>query len=209
MRPADTVQRRPRPKFSALLSLCLVCAAAAHAQSGRTPAPPPGDTRPRQVKPPPQEQHPRAFIVASAPPDGSQAESAYVPTYAHNDDLEEIARGACLVALRNLPGVNVVEDVNVPRRLARETALSEGEAWVVWLELTWTTNTTRGDLPPFKLRYLLFEPRTGRMVSSGYGRGARQTWGRPAPRVFDVSEQLRNAGRDVADQVLSALRKTP
>ena len=223
MRSADCrrtsrVSRPGRPA-SALLSLCLACAAAvlAHAQSGRTPAPPdpaantpqPGGSRPRQVNNQPLREFPSAFVVASAPPDGSQADTPYIPPgYEPTKDFEEIARGACLVALRNQNGVKrIVGDADVPRWEARETALGEDEAWVVWLELRWQPTVTR-DATPFKLRYLLFEPRTGKIVSSGYGRGVPQTWGRPLPRV-DIEEQLRNAGRDIASQVASELKKIP
>ena len=97
--------------------------------------------------------------------------------------------------------------MDVPRWEARETALGEDEAWVVWLELRWQQTITR-DATPFKLRYLLFEPRTGKIVASGYGRGVRQTWGRPLPRT-SIEDQLRTAGRDIADQVVSELTKAP
>jgi hypothetical protein len=220
MRSADTLQRpqararhHARPA-SALLSICLVCAACALAlaQSGRAPAPPApatpqtGVARPRQVNNN-QPKLPPAFIVVTAPPDGSQETSPYVPGYAQTTDLEELARGGCLVELKNLPGVRVIEDIGVARWEARETALGEDEAWVVWLELKWTQTITR-DAAAFKLRYLLFEPRTGKIVSSGYGRGVRQTWGRPLPRT-SVEDQLRAAGRDIAEQVVSELRKAP
>jgi len=210
--------RAPRPfgAAPALLSACLVCfaCALAHAQSGRTPPPPapstprPGDTRPRQVNSARRELPP-AFIVVTAPPDGSQETSPFIGSgYPPTTDFEEMARGACLVALRNLNGVKrVVADAEVPRWEARETAQGEDEAWVVWLELRWQQTVTR-DATPFKLRYLLFEPRTGRIVSSGYGRGVRQTWGRPTPRT-SIEEQLNNAGRDIADQVVSELTKAP
>ena len=113
------------------------------------------------------------------------------------------------MALRNYNGVKrVVGDADVPRWEARETALGEDEAYVVWLELTWPQTITRDAVAGFKLRYLLFEPRTGKIVSSGYGRGVRQTWGRPVPRT-DITEQLRNAGRDIADQIISELTKAP
>lgn len=214
-RPGAGAPRPVRPA-SALLSACLACfaCALALAQSGRTPrppdptTPPQGDSRPRQVNnkrrgPPP------AFIVVTAPPDGSQETSPFVSSgYPPATDFEEMARGGCLVALRNLNGVKrVVGDADVPRWEARETALGEDEAWVVWLELKWQQNVTR-DAAPFRLRYLLFEPRTGKIVSSGYGRGVRQTWGRPTPRT-SIEDQLLNAGRDIADQVVSELTKAP
>lgn len=211
--------RAPRPvrPASALLSACLACfaCALALAQSGRTPPPPdpatpqPGDSRPRQVNNRRREL-PSAFIVVTAPPDGSQETSPFVSSgYPPTTDFEEIARGGCLVALRNLNGVKrVVGDVDVPRWEARETALGEDEAWVVWLELRWQQSVATRDAAPFKLRYLLFEPRTGKIVSSGYGRGVRQTWGRPLPRT-GIEEQLRTAGRDIADQVVSELTKAP
>ncbi|HWW75007.1 MAG TPA: hypothetical protein VNZ44_06420 [Pyrinomonadaceae bacterium] len=210
--------RAPRPfgAASVLLSACIACCACAlaHAQSGRTPPPSPaqptqrtGDSRPRQVNGGRRESPP-AFIVVTAPPDGSQENSPFVSGYPPATDFEEVARGASLVALRNLNGVKrAVGDADVPRWEARETALGEDEAWVVWLELKWQQNVSR-DAAPFKLRYLLFEPRTGRLVSSGYGRGVRQTWGRPTPRT-SIEDQLRNAGRDIAEQVVSELTKAP
>jgi hypothetical protein len=210
MRSAETV-----------LALCLVCfvCAPALAQSGRTPAPPdpaatqPTDSRPRQVNRNRFNQQrrelPPAFIVVTAPPDSSKETAPYVPPGYGHLDFEEVARGACFVALRNQNGVKrVVADVNVPRWEARETAVGEDEAYVVWLELTWPQALARDAVSVFKLRYLLFEPRTGKIVSSGYGRGVRQTWGRPTPRT-DLDEQLRNAGRDIADQIVSELTKTP
>ena len=222
MYSAGTLQR-PRARAprhvrlsSALLSACLACCACALAlgQSGRTPpppdpaTPPPGDSRPRQVNGGRREL-PTAFIVVTAPPDGSQESSPFLASgYPPTTDFEEIARGGCLVALRNHNGVKrVVGDVDVPRWEARETALGEDEAWVVWLELRWQQTVTR-DATPFKLRYLLLEPRTGRIVSGGYGRGVRQTWGQPLPRT-SIEDQLRTAGRDIADQVVSELTKAP
>lgn len=222
MNSADTFQRprgrAPRPvrPASALFSACLVCfaCALALAQSGRTPPAPdpatprPGDSRPRQVNNKRREL-PSAFIVVTAPPDGSQETSPFVSSgYPPATDFEEMARGGCLVALRNYNGVKrVVGDVAVPRWEARETAVGEDEAWVVWLELKWQQTVTR-DAAPFKLRYLLLEPRTGKIISSGYGRGVRQTWGRPLPRT-SIEDQLRNAGRDIAEQVVSELTKAP
>lgn len=220
MLSADTGQRpqarfsRPARKALVLLSLCLTCTPCAPslAQSGRVQAPSgggtaqPGSVRPRQVRREPQL--PTSFIVVTAPPDGSQETSPYASQYyGENLEPEELARGGCLVELRNLPGVKVIEDVEVARWEARETALGEDEAWVIWLELRWNQSITR-DATPFKLRYLLFEPRTGKIVSSGYGRGIRQTWGRPRPRV-DIEEQLREAGRNIAEQVVSELTKSP
>jgi hypothetical protein len=222
MYSAGTLQRpraratRPFGAASTLLSACLACfaCALALAQSGRTPPPPdpsapqPGDSRPRQVNNKRREPPP-AFIIVTAPPDGSQESSPFVSSgYPPTTDFEEIARGGCLVALRNLNGVKrVVGDVDVPRWEARETALGEDEAWVVWLELRWQQNITR-DSVPFKLRYLLFEPRTGKIVAGGYGRGVRQTWGRPIPRT-SLEDQLRTAGSDIAEQVVSELTKVP
>src|SRR5215207_7274682 len=96
--------RTPRPfgAASALLSACLACfaCALALAQSGRTPpppdpatTPPPGDSRPRQVNNKRREL-PSAFIVVTAPPDGSQEISPFVPSgYPPATDLEEMARG--------------------------------------------------------------------------------------------------------------------
>jgi hypothetical protein len=106
-----------------------------------------------------------------------------------------------------MPGMQVVEDEDVARWEAREAALAESRTWVVWMELRWDKTMTTYDPTPFRLRYLLFEPGTGRIAASGVGRGVRQTWGRSQPRPASLEEQVRQAGRNVAEQVLSELRR--
>ena len=110
-----------------------------------------------------------------------------------------------MLELRSIPGAKVSEDEDVARWEARETALGEDKAWVVWMELRWDKTSSTYESTPFRLRYLLFEPRTGRIAASGVGKGVRQIWG-TQPRYTSLEEQLREAGRDVADQVVSELR---
>lgn len=196
----------------AALSLCLLCAASppSAAQSGRRQPPPepagdaPTISRPRRAGK--QEPAlPDSFIVATAFADdtrGADAQTSYTPP----PGLESEARGGCVLELRRTPGMKVVEDEDVARWEAREAALAESRTWVVWMELRWDKTMTTYDPSPFRLRYLLFEPGTGRIVASGVGRGVRQTWGRPLPRPASLEEQVRQAGRNVAEQILSELR---
>ena len=97
-------------------------------------------------------------------------------------------------------------DVDVERWEAREAALAEDKAWVIWMELRWDKISSTYDSTPFRLRYLLFEPGTGRVVASGVGKGTKETWGKQ-PRNTSLEEQVRQAGRDIAAQVASELKK--
>jgi hypothetical protein len=216
-RPSDGTARRQRVvTFIGLvaLSLCMPCATSplSAAQSGRRQPPPdPADdaptiTRPRRAAR--QEPAlPDSFIVVTSIPEDAR-EANPQTGYTHPPGLESEARGACALELRRTPGMKVVEDEDVARWEARETALAESRTWVVWMELRWDKTITTYDPSPFRLRYLLFEPGTGRIAASGVGRGVRQTWGRPLPRPASLEEQVRLAGRNVAEQVLSELRNS-
>jgi hypothetical protein len=216
MRSIDTNQ--PKNLFCAslsqslaLLTLCLICASGSIslAQSGRKQtesqaetAPPKSSQAGRDDKKE-QKQAP-AFIVVTAAPDSSRHIGAQAG-YSQPLTLEYHARSGCLLELKSISGAKVTEDKDVARWEARETALAEDKAWVVWMELGWDKTSSTYDPTPFRLRYLLFEPGTGRIAGSGVGKGVRQTWGKPQQR-YSLEEQLRQAGSDIADQVLSELR---
>ncbi|HEX8336744.1 MAG TPA: hypothetical protein VF621_08435 [Pyrinomonadaceae bacterium] len=193
--------------------LCMLCATTppSAAQSGRRqqPSDPAGDapasSRPRRAGK--QEPAlPDSFIVVTAFPDDTRQDNSQT-SFTPPPGLESEARGACVLELRRTPGMKVVEDEDVARWEAREAALAESRTWVVWMELRWDKTVTTYDPTPFRLRYLLFEPGTGRIAASGVGRGVRQTWGRPQMRPASLEEQVRQAGRNVAEQVLSELRR--
>lgn len=188
--------------FGAATSLAL-------AQSGRKDSQAPPATPTTQTSQPENDKKdrelPKAFIVMTAEPDYSREAHEYLG-YAPVKDLESHARGGCVLELKKIPGVRVVEDEDVPRSEAREVALTEEDAWVVWMELQFEKDTQRRTNAPFKMRYLLFEPRTGRMIASGYGTGVRQTWGTPPVRFSSLEDLAREAGRDVADKLVRDLR---
>jgi len=209
--PKDTVAQRYLQGL-AVLSLCLTCTSSSIllAQSGRNQTQPQAEIAPpkspqagmddqKDLGPSP------AFIVVTSIPNRSRHIGAYWG-YSQLPNLEYHARGGCLLELKRLPGAKVAEDEDVARWEARETALAEDRAWVIWMELRWDKTPTTYDSTPFRLRYLLFEPRTGRIASSGVGKGIRQTWGMQ-PGSNSLEDQLREAGRDIASQVLSEIRK--
>ena len=150
-----------------------------------------------------------AFVVVTAVPDPFQNNYRFVDP-AQVTNLEYEARGSCMVELKKLAGSTIVEDEDVTRHDARKTALAEGNAWVIWMELRWDKPTSARDAAPFRLRYLLFEPGTGRIAASGVGKSMKQTWGVPQPLRTDLTEMVRQAGRDIAHQVVAEVtaRKT-
>jgi hypothetical protein len=197
----------------AALSLCLLCATPplSAAQSGRRQPPPdPGGDAPTTSRPrragKQEPALPDSFIVVTSFPDDAREANPQV-SYTPPPGLESEARGGCVLELKRTPGIKVVEDEDVARWEAREAALAESRTWVVWMELRWDKTMTTYDPTPFRLRYLLFEPGTGRIAASGVGRGIRQTWGRPLPHPTTLEEQVRQAGRNVAEQVLSELSR--
>jgi hypothetical protein len=144
---------------------------------------------------------PRAFLVVTSPPTrpevGQPAKS----------DYESYVRGACLNELLRLKDVKVMEDENISGRGARELAQLETDAYVIWMELKWVA-ATQYDQTPFRLRYLLLEPDSGKTIASGYGTPALWIWGLPHLR-HSLDEQLQEAGRNVVSKVMAELQIKP
>lgn len=218
MHRTDTNQKEKFARFCqtglAIVALCLIVSSGwlSHAQSGRkekqSQAVTASSTNSGTSKDNKKDKElPTTFIVATDAPDlrksvGSYAGYAQPPT-----SFEYHARGGCLVELKSIPGVKVIEDEDVERWEARQTALTEDKAYLIWMELRWDT-TSYVNPTLFRLRYLLFEPGTGKIVASGYGNGIRKTWG-TTPRRTTLEEQVREAGRDIAYQVISELKSDP
>ncbi len=206
--PKSVVAHRSLQGIS-VLTLCLMCASGSllFAQSGRkqTQAETPSPTIHQVGSDDKKDQLPSpAFVVVTSTPERSHRSGAYTG-YSQPINLEYQARGACLLELRSIPGAMVSEDEDVERWEAREIALGEDKAWVIWMELRWDKTISTYGPTPFRLRYLLFEPGTGRIAASGVGNGVKQTWGRDA-RYSSLEELLRQAGRDIAAQVVSELK---
>jgi hypothetical protein len=192
----------------AILFLYLIGASGwlSHAQSGRKETQSQDNAEPsknsRTTKDNKKDKElPTAFIVATAPPTHDHSIAA---NYHQPPNFEYHARGGCLAELTSIRGAKVIEDEDLDRWEARQTALAEDKAWLIWMELRWDKPTAVNSTQ-FRLRYLLFEPGTGKIAASGYGNGIRQTWGTD-PRRTTLEEQLREAGRDIANQVISDLK---
>lgn len=212
MRPTHTNYKQKLANFClfsfAILILLLMSASGWHlqAQSGRKERESQDNTAPSKItrtenKRNEPKELPKSFIVATASADLRHSPYAGYP---QQQNFEYLARGGCLVELKGIPGVKVIEDEDVERWEARQTALAEDKAWLIWMELRWDTPTSANH-SPFRLRYLLFEPGTGRITASGYGSGIKRTWG-TNQRPGSLEEQVRQAGRDIAYQVISELK---
>jgi hypothetical protein len=143
----------------------------------------------------------RAFLVVTpAPPRPEKGQPA-------RPDYESYVRGACLNELLRMKDVKVMEDEKISSREARELAQLETHTYVIWMELKWV-GATQYDQTPFRLRYLLLEPDSGKTIASGYGTPALWIWGLPHLK-YSLEEQLQEAGRNVASKVMMELRIKP
>jgi hypothetical protein len=197
----------------AILTFCLLSASGSIslAQSGRKGTQSQAETVPQESLQTGRDDQkdqvpPPAFIVITAAPDNTRS-TGFQAGFSQPVNLEYYARGGCLLELRSIAGAKVAEDEDVARWEARETALADNKSWVIWMELRWDKPSSTYDPTPFRLRYLLFEPGTGRIVASGVGKGVKQVWGTPLRRG-SLEEEVRQAGRDIAAQVVSELRKS-
>lgn len=209
----------------ALLGLCLLVAvgSVSLAQSGRkqkktTPEPPPQGVKIPDDK---AADAPKGHSDSDAPSD-EEKQKAKAPTLhllvgmAMQDNFNvpmmynDIAREGCLRELRANPAIEVTATSNMTRGEAIEAAKKDDKRYVVWMELVvdqFTANTSDG----FDLRFTLFEPKTGKVLTSGSGYPQMQTTGSPLPPIGMNRGQVRVelAGRDVARRVMSRLNAQP
>lgn len=212
-----------RLKLISFLALCLliVAGSAALAQSGRkqkktTPEPPP-----QGVKMPEEKSDPKGHSDSDAPqPEDKQKEKAPALHFLVGTSMQEnfnvpmmytdIAREGCLRELRTNPAVQVTAINNLTRGEAIEAAKKDDKRYVIWMELVvdqFTANTYEG----FDLRFMLFEPKTGKVLATGSGYPQTQTGRTPLPPIGMNRAEVRVelAGRDVARRVLSRLNVQP
>ncbi len=202
-----------RKLLFASLSCLLLLAAIASAQSGRKqkkadPLPPvQGVNQPElRTQPEPEvevekeakkkEGPRRALMIATEMPDIGI--SSFYP---------DMARRGCLDEIRdNLKGVILSEASNQTRSDAHKTAKDGDDMHVLWLqfEVDRMTQSSRGG---FELRYTIFEPKTGKVLGSGFGYPQQPQTRMPLPPIGSNRPEILAdwAGRDVAQQVMRRL----
>ncbi|MGH9841452.1 MAG: hypothetical protein ACREEM_22085 [Blastocatellia bacterium] len=202
-----------RKSLIASLFCLLLLAALASAQSGRKqkkadPLPPvQGVNQPElRTQPEPEvevekaekkkEGPRRALMVMTEMPDIGI--SSYYP---------DMARRGCLDEIRdNLKGVILSEAQNQTRSDALKTAKDGDDLHVLWMqfEVDRMTQSSRGG---FELRYTIFEPKTGKILGSGFGYPQQPRSRVPLPPIGGNRPEILAdwAGRDVAQQVLRRL----
>ena len=197
--------------FASLLCFSML-AALASAQSGRKqkkadPLPPvQGVNQPElRTQPEPEvevekekkkEGPRRALMVMTEMPDIGI--SSFYP---------DMARRGCLDEIRdNLRGVVLSEAQNQTRSDALKAAKDGDDLHVVWMqfEVDRMTQSSRGG---FELRYTIFEPKTGKVLGSGFGYPQQPQSRVPLPPIGSNRPEILAdwAGRDVAQQVMRRL----
>ncbi|MFN0119283.1 MAG: hypothetical protein ACKV2V_02155 [Blastocatellia bacterium] len=228
MRPAMHVLTRGKAPHHGIMALCValllsVCATGALAQSGRkqkksTPEPPPQGVKIPEEKPAEdtkghsdsdaadpdaeKEKGPaRRFLVGVEMPD------MYVPMY-----YTDLARSGCVRELRTNPLMQVMESQTMTRGEAIQIAKKEENTWVVVLELR-ADQFSGGD--GFSLMFSVFEPKTARIIASGYGYPVSQAGGIPLPPMGSSRVEYRvqlagmDAGRRIREMVRAKLPPPP
>jgi len=193
----NLLQLRLFYSLTTFLCLIFVCGSIASAQSRRNPDS--SDSKPASTK----DRDPRnnrmslTFLVVTPTPSQPDENQPQTPDYSH------LIRGACMSELGRVTGVKTMEDEDISSREARELAQFETDTYVVWMELKWVV-ATQYSRTPFRLRYLLLEPGSGKTLASGYGTPALWVWGLP-DKKYSLEEQLDGGSRDVAQKVLAEL----
>jgi len=144
----------------------------------------------------PKEKEPgRSVLVSTALADIGV--SSFYPDAARRGCMEELRR-----AMRT---VQVSEDRNQHRSDAIKIAKESDKTYVVWMEFEVDRmGTSRYG---FELRYTVFEPKTAKVVGTGYGYPQQPTGPLSLPPIGAGSADVYAdwAGRDVARQVMKRL----
>src|SRR5262245_45284909 len=143
----------------------------------------------------PKENERRTIMIMSSLPD------AMIPVF-----YADTARQACLSEMsRALKSIDLREASNQNRADAVKIAKEDERTYVVLIEIEADRmgSSTNG----IDLRYSVFEPKTGKMISSGSGYPTQSGIGTPLPPVGGSREQVyvELAGRDIARQVMKKL----
>jgi len=118
----------------------------------------------------------------------------------------DAARRGCIDELRRaLRTIQISEERNQHRSDAIKSAKESDRTYVVWMEFEVDRmGTSRYG---FELRYTVFEPKTAKIVASGYGYPQQPTGPISLPPIGTGSADIYAdwAGRDVARQVMKRL----
>lgn len=207
------MRHNQKPIFAVLFCL-LMLATLASAQSGRKqkkaePQPPvQGVNQPEARTVPEPEVEPekpkekdlgRSVIVSTAMADIGI--SSYYP---------DASRRGCIQELREvLRTVQISEDRNQNRSDAIKAAKNDDKTYVVWMEFEVDRMGTSSY--GFELRYTVFEPKTAKVVATGYGYPQQPSGPLSLPPIGGSRSEIYAdwAGRDVARQVVKRLGWVP
>lgn len=207
------MRHNQKPIFAVLFCL-LMLATLASAQSGRKqkkaePQPPvQGVNQPEARTVPEPEVEPekpkekdlgRSVIVSTAMADIGI--SSYYP---------DASRRGCIQELREiLRTIQISEDRDQHRSDAIKAAKNDDKTYVVWMEFEVDRMGTSSY--GFELRYTVFEPKTAKVVATGYGYPQQPSGPLSLPPIGGSRSEIYAdwAGRDVARQVVKRLGWVP
>ena len=186
--------------------LLLLCSVAAFAQSGRkqkktTPEPPvQGVPVQKEQPPPPPDPEPAPEQPKQKGPRVMVATE--MPDFTIPLQYADLARRACIDELRReMRTLELSEDRNVNRSEAMKIAKNDDRTYVVLMELRADSMSSGG----LELRYTVYAPKTGKVLSSGAGYPQRSATSAPPISMDRYQYAVELSGRDVAHQVIKKL----
>jgi len=203
------MRRNLKPILAALVCL-MTLAALASGQSGRKqkkaePQPPV-----QGVNQPEARTVPEPEVTPEKPKEKDPGRSVMVSTAMADIGISsfypDASRRGCIDELRQaLRTIQISEERNQHRSDAIKAAKESDRTHVVWMEFEVDRmGTSRYG---FELRYTVFEPKTAKVVASGYGYPQQPTGPISLPPIGTGSSDIYAdwAGRDVARQVMKRL----
>lgn len=190
----------------ACLCLLLMTGAAALGQSGRKQKKP--DTQPpvQGVNQPEARVTPEPTTTPEKPPEKAKGPVILVETAMPDMRIAlyyaDIAREGCIHELRQVPTLEIREERNQTRSDAIKAAKADDQTNVVWMELRVDDMSSAG----FELVYTIFEPKTGKVIGTGFGYPVQPSGEAPPLSGSRGQVMIEWAGRDVARQVLKKLK---
>jgi hypothetical protein len=205
------MRRNLKPLFAVLICLLTLAAFAAmtSAQSGRkqkkaAPQPPvQGVNQPESRTVPEPEVSPDK--AKEKEPGRSVMVSTSMADFGVSSFYPDTARRGCVDEFRGaMRAIQISEESNQHRSDAIKVA-KESERYVVWMEFL--VDQMRTSSYGFELRYTVFEPKTAKVVGSGYGIPQQPTGPIALPPIGGARTDVYAdwAGRDVARQVMKRL----